>query len=1041
MKRLFLTQFMMLFLLFLWIENGYAQDKKLIRGTVSNNSGKPISGVTVLSKLSRKSTSTDAQGKYAIESPGGQDILTFNSLGFTSREEPVNNRQIIDIILNEQSKDLDEVVVVGYGTRSKQNVGGAVISVDKKLLKDRPVTNTLSALQGAAPGLVITRTNGQPGREGWTARIRGITTLGTQNAPLVIIDGVEGDINTLNPNDIEDLTVLEDAASAAIYGAKAGGGVIVVRTKAGKANQKTSFDVNSMYTWRTPYARPELLSSRRQAELQNAGSLFANQPVPFSDEQLAWLDDPNINEVYNKNSNSWEYFYNNNMEEILLRKQSPQRSINLTASGGSDKSAYLFSMGYLDQQGAFKFGSDSYSRFNSRINYNTKFSEIFNLDARLSFAKERTNTPPVGADGEGLIYNIYSIRATRNPIFTPGTNGAMYAFIGTISNAYPMLKDGGYDNEDKYSGNAVLTLSANQILKGLDLKATYSPGLVLSDRERFLRTVPRYSIDKDMKPIAAAALNPVNSLTKIRPYTLTQNFFTTADYDLKLKAHHFHVLGGYEYKEYKFDQIQAIQRALLLNDFPSLNYTTLANANVSNVSDDIQVNTWISYFGRLSYDYNKKYYAEGIIRRDGSSRLATGNKFQTFYSGNVFWRAAQETWFKEALPWIDEFKIAASYGTAGGAQTSNPNLNNYDFQAALSSGYYPFNDSRTAYFFQGALPADGKSWEIIKTSNIGFDLDFLNRRLHIHYDYFIKQNDNVFVGQQLPAVLGVTPNAANLAAIRVKGWGVLINWKDQFRDGGYFVSANLSDDKNEVIRYDGSVSYGLGINPSLPGHSTNSIYGYKADGYFDNAEELAAYPSRPGTKVGDIKLLDINGDGIINQGTNSADNRGDLVYLGNTNPRYVFGLSAGVNWKGFDFSVLFNGVGKRSIGLSPSASIAFYDGWRMPWAIHEDYWRPDNLNAKFPAIRIGDRINDQESSHWVQNASYIRLKNIQLGYTITKEVHRVKQMGDIRIFFSGQDLWEKTGMWFNYYDPENTDRVGFSYPLWRSFALGLHINF
>ncbi len=1012
-----------------------------VSGTVVDEFGRPVSGASVVIKEKTTGTSTNAEGKFTINAKTG-DVLTISSVGFEIKDHHVTGSENITITLKTLAGSLEDVVVVGYGTRSKKDVGGAVLSVDEKLLKDRPVTNTLSALQGAAPGLVITRTNGQPGREGWTARIRGITSLGAGNAPLVIIDGVEGDINALNPNDIQNVSILEDAASASIYGAKAGGGVILVTTKGGRPNQKTTVDLTSMYTWRTPYARPELISSRRQAELQNAARVFANANKDFTDEQLGWFDDPNINDVWNTNTNSWDYYYNYNLEELLMRKQSPQRNINLSASGGGDKSSFLFSLGYLDQQGVFKFGPDNYDKFNARINYNTRFSKIFSLDSRISFSKEDILAPPIGVTGEGLMYGVYSIRAARNPIFTPGTDESRYAFIGTISTAYPVLKDGGYDKENKYNANGVFSLAAKQIVRGLDLKAVYSPSLILSDREIFNRTIPRWTIDQNKNPVAGTPINQVNSLQKNRPYTINQNFFATADYDYKVNRHSFHLLGGYEFKEYKYDFIQAIQRALLLNNFPTLNYTTLANADVANVGDNIQVNTWLSYFGRLSYNYANKYYFEGTLRQDGSSRLAPGHKFQTFYAGNVFWRATQEEWFKNALPWINEFKIGASYGTAGGAQTADPNLNNYDFQSPLARGYYPFNDARTAYFFQPGLPSDSKAWEIISTANFGVDLELLKRRLRLHYDYFIKRNDNVFVAQQLPALLGVTPNSANLAAIQVKGWGVTINWNDHFKNGSYFVSANLSDDKNKVVKYDGSVSYGTGINAALPGMSTNSIFGYRSDGYFDNQQEVESVPRRtPSTGVGDIKLIDVNNDGVINQGNNTEANHGDLVYLGNTNSRYVFGFNAGANWKGFDISVLFNGVGKRSLLLEPYATIAFYDGWRMPWAIHQDYWTPENPNAKFPAIRFSDRVNDQVSSHWVQDASYIRLKNLQVGYTLQKNVHKMKAFGDIRVYFSGQDLWEKTGMWYNYFDPENTDRVGFSYPMWRSYALGLNINF
>jgi len=1043
LPQIFLARAVILWVipLFLCLPLGVAGQQRNITGTVQDETGAELPGASVVIKGTNRGVTTDAGGRFSISANPG-DILTVSYIGYESHDHRLGNETTLTIRLTNASRSLEDVVVVGYTSKIKKDIGGAVLTVDNRVLKDRPVSNTMSALQGAAPGLVITRTNGQPGQEGWSAQIRGITSLGAGNAPLVIIDGVEGDINTLNPNDIQDLTVLQDAASASIYGAKAGGGVILVTTKAGKPNQKTRFDVSMMYTFRTPFARPETLSSREEAELQNAAAINGGGAAAFNEEQLRWLDDPNVEHWLNPNTNSWEYFYNNNMQKILMRTQSPQKNINFTASGGGDKSSFLFSLGYLDQEGVFKFGPDSYDRLNARVNYNTRFTKKLSLDTRLSFVKSNTMSPSFGVGGSGgLLYNIYTIRASRNPIFTPGHEDK-YAFIGTISNAYPILKDGGYSSSDEYNINAVISLSASQLVKGLDLRAVYSPSLSLKDNVTFNKTVERWTIDPNMNLVQGTSINPVNSLIKTRPYTINESFFTTADYDYKLGKNNFHLLGGFEFKKYQYDVISAIQRALLLNDFPTLNYTTLSAADVGNVSDNIQVNTWLSYFGRLSYNFDSKYYFEGTYRRDGSSRLAPGFKFQNFYSANVFWRMAEEEWFRNALPWVNEFKVSASYGTAGGAQTANPNVSNYDFQSPLSRGYYPFNDAKSVYFFQGGLPADSKAWEIIETANVGFDLEVLRNRLRFHFDYFVKQNNNVFVSQQLPAMLGVTPNAANLAAVQVKGWGITVNWNERFRNGSYYLAANLSDDKNKVTRYDGSVSYGAGINASLPGWSTNSIFGYKADGYFDTQDELDNYPVRvTSTRVGDIKLLDMNGDGKINTGINTAEDHGDLVYLGNTNPRYVFGLSGGLNWKGFDFSVLFNGVGKRTVVINEQDAMAFYSGWIMPWKIHQDYWTPENPDAKFPRILIGDRTNNVVSSHWVQNASYFRLKNLQVGYTLTPETHKMKVLGDVRLYFSGQDLWEKTGMWFNYYDPENTDRISLSYPLWRSYAIGLNIGF
>ncbi|MGC4233993.1 MAG: TonB-dependent receptor [Niabella sp.] len=1038
--RYYLITFILLVCSFINAHTAYAQ-QKTYTGTVIDEQGHFIQGATVMIKNKSAGTSTDNAGKFSIRAASGETLVV-TAVGKVPYEIVLGSKTELAVLLKTTDDTLDDVVVIGYGTRSRHDVAGAVVTVDERLLQDRPVSNTLEALQGAAPGLVVTRTNGQPGAEGWTARIRGITSLDANNSPLVIIDGVEGELETINPNDIQSISVLEDAASASIYGAKAGGGVILVTTRSGKENQKPRMNVSSLYVTRKPYARPEILSSADQARLQNIAQFNTNGRTPFSDQQIKWLEDPDTNYVWNNSSKTWDYYYDNNMVDILMRKSSPQRSVDFSISGGGDKSTYRFSLGYLDQQGVFKFGPDKFSRFNARMNYTTKFSKMLSFDSRLSFAKTNILQPSEGVTGTGLLYNTYSIKASANPIFTPGSNDQLYAFLGTISTAYPILKDGGYNNEDGYEMNGVFSLSAKRVLKGLDLKLVYSPSITLTDQVLYKRTIERYSIDEHMNPVPGTPINQQNSLQKARPYTIKQNFQALADYKYKVNRHNFHLLGGYEFKSYQYDLVQATQAALLLNDFPTLNYTTLSAADVSNVRDNIQINTWLSYFSRLTYNYANKYYFEGSIRNDGSSRLAPGYKFSTFYAGNVFWRMTQENWFKKALPFLNEFKLSASYGTAGGAQTGSNRSHNYDFQALLSNGFYPFNDARTAYLYQAALPAESKGWEVIKMANFGIETELLKSRLSASFNYFIKTNDNVFARPQLPTILGVTPNSLNLAAIRVQGWGLKINWRDQFKNGGYFVTVNLSDDKNKVVRYDGDFAYQADINPNLPGYSTNAIFGYLANGYFNSQEELDGAPILvPNTDVGHIKYVDINNDGKINAGINTAEDHGDLVYLGNTNPRYVYGFNGGVNWKGFDLSFLFTGVGKRTILLEPNGIIPFYQSWRMPWAIHQDYWTPENTDARFPKLRIQDRINTATSTHWLQNATYLRLKNLQVGYTLTKKRHKIKAIDDVRIYFSGQDLWEKTGMWFKYFDPENDDKAGYNYPLWRSYSIGLNFSF
>ena len=1013
-----------------------------VHGKVTDSTGVPVVGASVKVIGGKSGIVTDQNGEFSIDAKKNAE-LEITAVGYATQKIK-NTGGMINVQLFSQTLALEDVVVVGYGTQRKTSVTGAVATVNTKLMTDRPVTNVANALQGGAPGLVITRNSGQPGKESWNINIRGLNTLGTQNSPLVIIDGVEGDINTINPNDVANISILQDA-SASIYGAKSGAGVILITTKNGSGSSKPRFSISNAYSVRKPYARPEMIGSGEQAQLQNVAQFNTNGQTPFSDQQLRWFNDPDTNYVWNSATKGFDYYYNYNLADIIMRNRSYQDNTNVSISGSTGKTNYLFSFGYLDQGGVYRFGPDKYKRYNVRYNSTTKFNDKISLDARLSYSYENQMQPTMDAGGSsGIMYNIYQVRSARNPIWIPGSDSTKYAWLGTISSAYPILKDGGYNGNYTHTLLGVFTLAAKEVLPGLQLRAVYSPGMVLNSNNIFNKTIPRWTVDSSLNATPANPLNQVNALEKDRAITITQDFQGLVDYNWNINhVHNFQALAGFEYRNYRYDWDKAMQQGLLLNDFPTLNYSTLPNAATTNVGDNIQVNTYVSEFGRLTYNYKEKYFLEGIVRNDGTSRVAPNKRSKVFYGVSGGWRLSQENWFKNVAQWFNEFKLRASYGTNGLVQNSNQNLNNYDYQPSLNVGYYPFNDSRTAYIYQNQLPSVDKAWEVISTLNFGLDASVLNRRLAFTFDYYVKRNNNIFTQVQLPSVLGVNPGSANLAGIRVNGWGFSINWNDRFKNGSYFISANLSDNKNVVTKYNGSYTYQGGINSYIPGYAANSIFGYKTNGYFNTQDQLnGAAVVNSNVGLGDLRYVDVNNDGKINTGTGTKQDHGDLVYLGNTNPRYTFGVNMGVNWKGFDVSIFLQGVGKRTMYLDPSLASPFYNGWQLPWKIDEDYWTPQHTNALFPKLRVSDHtINTQPSDKWIQSGSYIRLKNLQVGYTFNKKQLGGKFFESMHIYFSGQDMWEKTGMWFKYFDPENTDNIGFQYPLWRNYAFGIDLNF
>jgi TonB-linked SusC/RagA family outer membrane protein len=1020
----------------------YSQTTQLtVKGVVTDNEGRPLSGVSVAVKGSSQGTTTAINGSYTITVASAASTLVFSYVGFADEEVLIGKRRTINIDFKPGASTLNDVVVVGYGTQKKADLTGAVSVVDKKVLENRPVTNSLSALQGAAPGLIVTRSNGQPGQEGWSANIRGFSSLNGTNSPLVIVDGIEGDLTLINPNDIESVSVLKDAAAAAIYGAKSSGGVIIVTTKKGGTGH-INVNYTGLYTIKHAYSIPQRLHSWEEAEMVDVAAVNTVGIHVITPQQLSWMHNPDSG-FYQDPANPANigYYYDLNQIPIIMRMNSPSQSHNIAVSGGDQKTQYLYSMGYYTEDGVFRFGPDGTSRLNARLNLTTKFNSKLSLDSRIAYTGTKTESPSAGVNGDfGLFYNIYQLRSIF-PIFLPNTNNTKYAYTGSGSTTYEILKDGGYNHLLQNSFDGVFTLKAENLVKGLTLRAIYSPRFLQYNDENFARSVPLWTYSAT-GPVIASYLNPANSDAKIRSTQYSNDVQGLADYDLTAAGdHHVHLLGGFQYQSYNYDLISAQAKALISNDLPSLNFGS--NPTVPPViSDNIQTNAWASVFGRLNYEYKAKYLLEATLRSDASSRLAPGHRAQQFPSVSAGWRLNKEPWFNNALPVFDEFKLRGSWGKLGNAQLGSPNDNNYTYIAQLVNGpAYPFNNAATPSLYQNALASSGLGWETIETWDAGLDLNLFRKRLSVSFDYFVRNNNNMLIVLNEPAVLGVTPSTTNAAAMRTWGWEASANWKDDIGQLHYTVGFNIGDNNNKITQYLGQVVYQEGLNVAIPGMPINSIFGYIDEGYFTSADDVTKHAfqdTRNGP--GDIKYKDINDDKKINGGINTAENHGDLVYLGNTSPRYNFGINLGVNWKGFDLSAFFQGTGKRSMMIYSKVVVPFVDSYRQPTAINEDYWTPTNPNARFPRPYLSGTQNTYVSTHWLQNAAYIRWKNLQLGYTIPARITQKIKIARARIFFTGEDIWESTKMWFNYYNPENPNNASFNYPFFRSYAAGLNIT-
>lgn len=1004
-----------------------------ISGKVTDQDGVPLQGVSVHVKGTDKGTTTNEQGEYALQVRDRNAVLQYSFVGYARKEVSVRGTMHVNIVMNHDDKSMNEIVIVGYGSQKKADLTGAVSVVSSKMMENRPVTNVLNALQGAAAGLTVTRSNGQPGKEGYDIQIRGLSSV-NGSSPLYIVDGVPGSISTLNPNDIASISILKDAASAAIYGARAAGGVILVTTKTGR-NGKMTVQYSGLYGVQKPINIPQRVHSWEEAEMANIASRNAGQNAPWTDQQIAWMKDPNVNyQISTVNPNAYDYYYDLNQIPLIVRENAPSQQHNVSVTGGDDKSRYLLSLGYYGQDGIFsKVATDETQRVNGRFNYSNRLSKKLSLDLKLSFSQTRNISPNNAVNGDqNILYDIYKLR-TIYPIYVPNSNDQKYAAISG-NNAYALLKDGGKVTGKTYDIDPILSIKAMDVVKGLSLTATYAPDFIFSQQAAFSRKIPLWDIST-----INHYMNDPNAYSDAYSMERHNTLNLLADYDLKLgQKHTFHALGGYSYENYYYRRTAANAKNLSSNDLFTLN---LGDPTQASNTQDVQSWALLSWFGRLNYNFDDRFLVEMNLRYDGSSKLAPVNRYHAFPSVSAAWRLANEKWFQGLTSVFDELKIRASWGQLG---NSDGVIGNYDYIGLISKGSaYPFNNVVNNSYYYDRLASPDKTWETVETSNIGLDIAVLRSRLKFSGDYYIKRNKDMLAPLKVASFIGVNTSTYNVADVQTKGWEFTIGWNDAPSSRfSYWINANLSDNTNKILHYAGQNAIIRGVNTIVEGLPYNSIYAYVADGYFQSDEEVTKHAFQDSrTGPGDLKYKDIDGNNRVDVGLGRVDNHGDLVYSGTTSPRYMYGADLGFNWKGFQLSAFFQGVGKRTIQLSGNAVLPFLEAWRMPWAINKDYWTPDNPNAKFPRLYLGGSQNGVTSSYWLMNAGYLRLKNLQVGYTLPATISNKVGAAKVYVYFSGQDLWEINKLWIKYYDPESTQAADFIYPYFRTYSFGLNVTF
>ena len=973
----------------------YAQSNTIaVKGKVMAD-GEPVIGATVLVKGVSTGTATDMDGNFSLN-VASKAVLVVSSIGYETQEVPVNGRQFINVVLKSDVVALKDVVVVGYGVQKKVNLTGAVSSVSTDELEGKPISNVLEAMQGTTPGLVIQQGSSTPGSVP-SINIRGLNTM-NNNDPLVIIDGIEGSLANLNPADIEQISILKDASSTAIYGSRASNGVVLVTTKKGKAG-KVEISYDFMYGVQQPTSLPKIADSWVYAELYNEAAVNSGRAAKFTPEQIAQYRNggPNVNwvkELYNRNS--------------------PQSSHNVSMTGGNDQLSYMASLGYMDQNSMFKGPDYGYKRYNARLNVSHKVTNNFTLNLTSQFARNDIK--------EHAYWTEWIIeQANRMPPIYPIKNedGSYNYPAGSNSNGLQRLEEGGY--RQNVNDELLGTIQAEwEVYKGLKLIGS-AGGRVWNNKLHENRKAFEGTGDSE------------NKLTEqfYRSKNITTNLMVT--YNTKIGKHSIGGLLGYAYEG--FSEKQFSTSRLTEDSKYDIFVGDLSGDKVSNTGS---ASDWAIYsgFARATYNYDEKYLLEFNIRNDYSSYFAKGNRSGVFPSFSAGWRISEEKFWSVLKPYVPSLKIRGSWGLVG-----NNRIGAYQYMQTVSvKNGISFGDklAQTAEF---ASANPDLKWETTRMANIGFELGLLNNDLNITFDCFNNRTKDILVNLPVPGLFGNGAPIQNAGKVETRGWELSVNYRLKTGPVVHNFAGNISDSFNEVIDTRGTEIIGGSDVQTIikEGYPLYSYYAYRSDGFFQNEEECQKGPHLEGItpKPGDIRYLDKNGDGVI-----KPDD--DRFIVGNDFPRYTFGFTYGLEYKGFDFSMMWQGVGKRNKWMRGESVEAFHNNNEGPvMDFHQDRWTPNNPDATYPRLTMGAESanNAAKSDFWIQDAKYLRLKNAQIGYTFPQQWMKKLYVKNLRIFASVQNPLTFTKMKGGW-DPEYTgDGSGRAYPVARVYSFGLNVKF
>ena len=983
--------------------NDNQQLNRKITGTVKDNNGEPVIGANVSVKGTTNGTITDVDGNFSLENISDNDIIVISYIGYTSQEIKAGKQTSLKIILKEATQAIDEVVVVGFGTQKKVNLTGSIGTVKTdEVLKSRPVTNVQELLAGSVPGMVVSKGSGAAG-SGASINIRGTSTIGNSSGVLVLIDGMPGNIYTLNPNDIESVSVLKDAASAAIYGSRAANGVVLVTTKTAKATERPTVEFSSNIGIQNPQFKLDFVGSEDFMRLYDQAMINDGKDAIYGEQGIQdlragkYVDNKWYKEIYKKNT-----IINNT---------------HLALSGKERSIAYRFSISNDYQDG--NLPNNNYNRLIFKPDM--RFQILKNLEAHASLQYTQTNikNPNGGTTG-------WQSQAARISPITPIRNSdGSYAAGGAMGgNPIAGVNESGYSKERHKEMMAIFDVTYSP-LKDWNIKgniATYSHNTTTKNR------VSTYYLYDEEGNIAKTE-NRVSSLKETNTYNFRTQLQFTTDYSFKIASdHNFKVLAGYSQEYYKSDGFWASRDNMpfdnvdVLNTGSSNKQNGSADGNGNEYANDVAVQSW---FGRLNYDYQGKYLFEASLRADGSSRFAKNHRWGVFPSFSAGWNLHRESFMIETNNWLSELKIRASWGVLGDAEK----VGYYPTAQILSYDpkIYTFNDKLVGGAYNNIAVNQNITWEESKYTNIGLDFGLFDQRIKLSADYFINMRDNILYRPPVPSEFGLNAPYSNLLKMKNQGMDIMAGYQDGNGDFHWGIDVNLSYSKNKVLEMGDSERWIENNTVTYLNDRYQLPFGYEAIGLFQSEEEIANSPNQGNVLPGNIKYKDQNGDNIIDGE--------DRVVLNRKIP-LNFGMNLSFGYKDFDFSL--NMYGK----LNTKKYLQGYEGWAFYLTdnarpMHLDAWSESNPDASYPRLTLTNTSNDYDSrynSFWLRTADYLKIQNVQVGYTVPQNVLERVNIKYLRVYLSGQNLATITG--YDGFDPE-----GGWYPLARTFSFGFNLQF